>query len=151
MGKELRRAFCPPKYCKQGSVFAESLPTLVALVIVAFFSGSLFQAGGVNFAITVVIEILFAGLMYGFFFLFFRGMKKRLGETYISVCENGVCGVCPVNGFKNREFSLLYSQIDTITAKGERLIINAKEGNVVLTLENAPGICSLIQAKKNGS
>ena len=147
LGNELKRDFCPPKYCSQGSVFVESIPTLIAVVIVAFFSGNLFNASGMDLAITLVIEIIFAALLYGFTFIMFRGTKKRLAETYISVCENGVCGICPQNGFKNREFSLLYSEITKVVVKGERLFLYSRKGNVVLTLQSAGETSALIQTK----
>lgn len=147
LGNELKRDFCPLKYCSQGSVFAESIPTLIAVVIVAFFSGNLFNASGMDLAITLVIEIIFAALLYGFTFIMFRGMKKRLAETYISVCENGICGICPQNGFKNREFSLLYSEITKVIVKGERLFLYSRKENVVLTLQNAGETSALIQTK----
>ena len=147
MGNEVKRDFCPPKYCAQGSAFADSIPTLIAVIIVAFFSGNLFNASGMDLAITLVIEVVFAALLYGFTFVMFRGMKKRLAETYISVCENGVCGICPKNGYKNREFSLLYSQITKVVVKGERLFLYSRKGNVVLTLQSAGETCALIQNK----
>lgn len=126
LGNKLKRDFCLPKYCSQRSVFAESVPPLIAVVIVAFFSGNLFNASGMDLAITLVIEIIFAALLYGFAFIMFRGMKRRLAETYISVCENGVCGICPQNGYKNREFSLRYSEITKVVVKGEAF--NSKYG-----------------------
>lgn len=149
LGIELKRDACPPKYCSQGSAFADSIPTLIAVVIVAFFSGNLFNAGGMDFAITLVIEIVFAALLYGFTFIMFRGMKKRLAETYISICEHGVCGICPQNGYKNREFSLLYGEITKVAVKGERLFLYSRGGNVVLTLQSAGETSALIQNKIN--
>lgn len=149
MGNELKRDFCPPKYCSQGNAFADSIPTLIAVVLVAFFSGSLFDASGMDFAMTLVIEIVFAAALYGFAFVMFRGMKKRLAETYISVCENGVCGICPQNGYKNREFFLLYSEISKVAVKGERLLLHSPKGNVALTLQNAGETSALIQTKVN--
>lgn len=147
LGNELKRDFCPPKYCSQGSVFSESIPTLIAVVIVAFFSGNLFNASGMDMAITIVIEIVFAALLYGFTFIMFRKMKKRLAETYISVCEKGVCGICPQNGYKNRAFSLCYSEITKVVVKGERLFLYSEKGNVVLTLQGAGETSALIQNK----
>ena len=147
MGNELKRDFCPPKYCATKNVFAESIPTLIAVVIVAFFSGNMFSAGGMDMAVTIIIEIVFAAVLYGFSFLLFRGMKKRMAETYISVCENGVCGICPKNGYKNREFSLRYNEITKVNAKGERLVLNSRKGNVVLTLQSAGETAEMIKAK----
>lgn len=147
MGNELKRDFCPEKYCAQETVFVESLPVLFAVVVVAFFSGNLFDAGGMHLAITILMEIVFAGALYGFSFFLFRGMKKRLSETYLSVCEKGVCGICPKNGYQNREFSLLYAAIDKVDVKGERLFVYSKKGNVVLTLKDAQGTATLIRTR----
>ena len=147
MGNELKRDFCPPKHCSQGSVFSESVPSLIALVIVTFFSGRLFQTSGMDIAVTIVIEIVFASVLYGLVFTMLRGMKKRLAETYISVCENGVCGICPKNGYKNREFSLEYSEITKVTVKGEQLFLYSEKEKVVLTLQSAGETSALIQAR----
>lgn len=147
LGNELRRDACPPKYCAQESVFQELIPVLIAAAIVAFFSGNLFRASGMDFAIILVIEIGVVALLCGLAFVMFRGVKKRLKETYISVCANGVCGICPQNGLKNREFSLRYHEITKVTVKGERLFLYSKKGNVGLTLQHAGEISALIQTQ----
>lgn len=147
MGNELKRDSCPPKHYSHGSIFAESIPTLIALILVTLFSGSLFQTSGMDMAVTIAIELVFASALYSFTFFLLRGAKKRLAETYISVCENGVCGICPQNGYKNREFSLYYGEITKLVVKKERLFLYSKKGNVVLTLQNAGETSALIQAK----
>lgn len=133
------------KYYAKGSVVKESIPTMIALLIVAFFSGNLFNGSGVNMVITILIEFIFMSLMYGFVFFMLKGMKTRLAETYISVCENGVCGICPLNGYKNKTFELSYGEITKVVRKGERLFLYSGKGNVVLTLKDAAGTAALIQ------
>lgn len=150
LGKEIKKDFCPPKYCTKGSIIKDSIPTLVALALVTFFSGNLFYASGLELVVTIIIEVAVAVLLYGLMFLMLRGMKTRLAETYISVCENGVCGICPKNGFKNREFSILYSDIRKVSAKGDRFILYASKGNVTLTLQDAEATCAQIQQKMAG-
>ena len=147
LGNELKRDACPAKYCSQGNLFVESLPVLAASLIVAFFSGNLFQASGLDLVVTLAIEAVFVILMYGLMFLLFRGTKKRLAETYISLCENGICGVCPKNGFANRNFSLYYSQIRKVTIRADRLVLQTSEGNIALTLQDAAGTGAFIQSK----
>jgi len=146
-GNELARDTCPEKYCAQKNVFIESLPTLIAVVIVAFFSGNLFNSSGMSQVTVIVIELVFVFVMYALMYTMFRGMKKRLAETYISVCDYGVRGICPKNGFANREFALNYGEITKIQAKGDRLFLQTQKGNVVLTLHNAAEISALIQSK----
>lgn len=147
MGNEIKRDMCPEKYYAKGSVIKDSIPTIIALVIVAFFSGNLFNGSGLNTAITILIEAVFVCLMYGFIFIMFKGMKTRLAETYISVCENGVCGVCPLNGYKNKTFELSYNEITKMVVKGERLFLYSSKGNVALTLRDAAGTSDLIKSK----
>lgn len=147
MGNEIKRDMCPEKYYAKGSIITDSIPSFIALVIVAFFSGNLFNGSGLNIAITILIEAVFVCLMYGLIFIMFKGMKKRLAETYISVCENGVCGICPLNGYKNKTFELSYNEITKMAVKGERLFLYSKNGNVALTLTDASGTAALIKSK----
>lgn len=147
LGNELKKDYCPEKYYAKGSIIKESMPTIVALVIVAFFSGNMFGASGMNMAVTIIIEAIFVIGLYALMYVLFKGMKKRLAETYISVCENGVCGICPVNGYKNRNFESSYEDINKMEVKGERLFLYTKSGNVCLTLKDAKGTAELIKSK----
>ncbi len=145
MGYEIARDVCPQKYYAKGSVIKDTIPTIIALIIVAFFSGSL--SFEINAIVTIIFEIVFVCITYGFIFILFKGMKKRLAETYISVCENGVCGICPLNGYKNKNFELFYNDITKMVVKGERLFLYSKKGNVALTLMNAAATSALIKSK----
>ena len=82
---------------------------LIALIIVAFLSGNLLGAGGMDGIATLVVECIFVGGLYALFVVLMNGTKKRMAQTGICVCENGICGVCP-NGFQNRKFTLLYRE-----------------------------------------
>lgn len=147
MGNELKRDMCPEKYYAKGSIIKDTLPTVIALIVVAFFSGSMFNGSGLNAVITILIEVVFVFAFYGFIFFMFKGMKQRLSETYISVCENGVCGVCTLNGYKNKTFELSYGEITKMTVKGERLFLYSGKGNVILTLKDATDTAALIKDK----
>lgn len=149
MGNEIKRDSCPAKYCDKGSLIKDSLSTLAAALIVAYFSGNLFHASGLNIAVTILIEAAVVLVLYGMTFFLFKGVKKRLAETYISVCEGGICGICPQNGFKNKEFSLTYDQISKLTVRGDRLILHSQQGVVNLTLTDAAGTAALIRSKNS--
>ena len=149
MGNEIGRDTCPEKYCKTENPLLSSLPVLAALVVVAFMSGNLFAGSGMSTVVTLVIECIFVGGLYAFFTVFTNGGKKRMAETYISVCENGICGICPVNGFKNRNFEITYENLRKLEVKGERLFIKTDTEKVVLTLNDAAGIAALIREKNN--
>lgn len=148
MGNEIKRDMCPEKYYAQGSVFKESVPTIIALIIVAFFSGDMFNRGGIDIVVTIIIEAAVVLILYGAIFMFLKGNKTRLAQTYISVCEYGVCGVCPLNGYKNKNFWLLYNEISDVSIKRDRLFINSDKGKVILTLRDAEGTASLIRNLK---
>ncbi len=150
LGNEIMRDSCPEKYSKAGSLFKETVPVIVALVLVSLWSGSLFQGGGVGGAITLIIEIVFVAGMYAFLFFVLKGSKKRLSETYISICENGVCGVCPFNGFKNRDYCVSYNSITKVVVKKDQLFIYSKgDRTAVFTLHKAREAAALIQSKLN--
>ena len=146
LSNEIKRDSCPQKHCVKGNTIKDSIPTIIALIIVAFFSGSLFNGSGMDMALTIIIEVLFVGLMYGFVFLMFENMKKRLAETYISLCEEGFCGICQA-GFKNRKFEHSYSDIKRVLVKGERLFIYPANGVIALTLNDAAGVAAIIKSK----
>lgn len=145
MGNEIKRDMCPEKYYAKGSVVKDTIPTIIALIIVAFFSGSF--SIGINAVVTIIFEIIFVCIMYAFVFFMLKGTRKRLAETYISVCENGVCGICPLNGYKNKTFELTYDEITKMVVKKERLFLYSNKGNVFLTLKDAAGTAALIKSK----
>ena len=149
MGNEIKRDMCPEKYYAKGSVVKETFPTIIALIIFALFNGSLLNKSGINIILTIIIEIIVCCVIYVLIYFLFKGAKSRLAETYISVCENGVCGICGAKGYKNKNFDLLYSEIDKLVVKGERLFLYSKKGTVILTLKDAPGTSALIMSKNN--
>ena len=146
LGNELKRDFCPPKLCSQKRLFADSIPVLLALVFVGFFSGSMLSAAGMDTVVILLIEVVLWGAVYAMMLMMFRKMYQRIAESYISVCDFGVCGICPM-GVKSKQFALPYNQIQKITAKGNRLMIKAPGLNAAFTLGDAPGTCALIQSK----
>lgn len=146
-GAELKRDTCPEKYCSQGSVLKDSLSAFVGILFVCFFSGSLLKGSGLEIAIVIAIEVVVSCGLYALIYLLFKGMRKRLAETYISVCEEGVLGICPQNGYKNKTFALPYGEIMKMVVKGERLFLYSKQGTVTLTLNDAAGVAALIKSK----
>lgn len=146
-GAELKRDTCPEKYCSKGSILKDSLSSLVGILFVSFLSGSLLNGSGLDIAVTIIIEVVVCLGFYGLIYLLFKGMKKRLAETCISVCEEGVLGICPLNGYKNRNFALTYGEITKLVVKGERLFLYSKKGTVALTLNDAAGVAALIKSK----
>lgn len=146
MGNELKRDSCPPQLCSQKRLFLDTIPILISLLFVAVLSGSLFSAAGMDTVVIILIEVVLWGAVYAMMLMMFRKMYKRIAESYISVCAFGVCGICPM-GARSKEFALPYSQIQKITAKGNRLVIKAPGLNAAFTLGDAPGTCALIQSK----
>lgn len=147
MGNEIKRDACPEKYYGKGSALKNCIPVAIAWLLVALSTGALLNQGGLEAAVVIIIEVvLFCAVMVLFYFLF-KGQAKRLAESYISVCENGVCGVCPQNGFKNKNFELAYNEITKMAVKGQRLALYAPKGNVYLTLTDAAGTAALIKSK----
>ena len=147
MGDEIKRDTCPAKYLKKVSLVKDVLPVAVALLVVVFFSGKLMYTGGINMVSIVLFEILFVCLMTGFVYYVLSGSKKRLAETSISVCENGVKGICPKNGYRNKSFELAYNEIARIKVKRKRLRLYSYKGNVVLALKDAVATAELIKSK----
>lgn len=149
MGNEIKRDQCPEKYYAKGSVLKDCIPSIIILVIISFFSGNMFRQSGLNIATTIAVEAVFVILFSAFLAFMFKRIKRRQAQTYISLCENGVCGVCPLNGFKNRDFSLLYGEITKMTVKGDRLSLYSKKGNVILNLTDPAGVATIIKSKNS--
>lgn len=143
-GQQIKKDSCPEKYWKKGNFFVEFLPALASSLLVAFLSGNLFYNGGISLVVTIVIEAIVVLGLTGFMYLLTSGTKKRFAQTYISVCEGGVQGVCPA-GFKVREFAVPYAQIQKVTAKGDRLTLVSAQGTFIVTVGDAQNTCTLIQ------
>lgn len=145
MGIEIKRDMCPPKYYSKVSLITDTLPVLIALVFVASVEASLLRAAGLDDAVILLVNIAFVALVYLYVFFMFRGLRSRLAETYISVCEYGVCGVYQKTGFKNDTFGLVYNEIAKMKVKKDRLLLDSPKGRVVLTLSDAANTGALIK------
>ena len=147
LGQEILRDKCPEKYCSKNSFFSDILPILLASVVVAIMSGTMFNKAGINIFTTVVMDVLVIMFLCGLFLVLFSGVKKRLAQTYISVCEKGICGIRAINGYKNGMFEIVYADILKVTNKGERVIIETKIGKIIMTLSKAEETVNLIKEK----
>ena len=148
-GAEILKSSCPEKYLRKSSLISDCLSTFVAFLIVAYFSGNLFKAGGLNSVTIIIIEAVVILFFTVLTYFLFKGVKKRLSETYISICENGICGIRAVNGFKNAPFSVSYDGITKISHKSDRVYIDSNQGKIILTLNNAEEAVRLIREKCN--
>ena len=146
-GAILKSDKCPEKYCSKSSIWKESLPVLIAVILVSVTSGRLLTSGGAKLAVTILIDVVICGGMYALFYFLFSGMKKRMAETYINVCEGGIFGVRAVNGYKNDSFAVSYFEISDATYRGDRAIINTARGKMVFMLSDARGTVELIHHK----
>ncbi|MBQ6701448.1 MAG: hypothetical protein IJN17_00665 [Clostridia bacterium] len=147
LGNEIKRDSCPEKYYKSKGFAKDVLPILIPLAVIGIISGILMGTSGAGIIITLVIEALFVGLGTAFLLIFISGSKKRLSQQHISVCDNGICGVCPLSGSKNRRFEHAYSEITKISTKGDRLVIYTEKGNVSVTVSDADATAALIDSK----
>lgn len=150
-GAEIKRDTCPRKYCTKKKMIADSIPSLLALIVVAFFSGNLFGASGLHMVFTILIEVAFIAVMYAVTYRTLEKARKCFANMYICVCEQGVMGVCIDKGYKNREFAYAYEQIKKVTAKGERVFLSTDSEQIVLTLDNARETAALIDSMRKGN
>lgn len=152
LGNELARDFCPEKYSSQGSIIKDTLPTAIVLVLISLWSGGLMGTSFSNIIVSIVFDVVVFCALYAFIFFLMRGVKKRLAKTYISICEYGVKGVCPYNGYKNRDYSIYYKDISKINVKKDQLFIYSKGSRTaVFTLHNAAAAAELIKSKMNNN
>lgn len=146
LGEELLRDKCPEKHCSQSTLVKDIIPSAIAMLLVELYSGFLVSQA-VDSIITIAVYAVIYVLLIGYIYFMFKGMKKRLADTYIKVCENGICGVCPANGFKNREFIVKYEDISKVKANKERIQIFAKNERIALLVHDAKRLESIINQK----
>ena len=149
LGNEILRDQCPEQYYCRRSLLKDILPIVIAAVIVAFFSSTLLDSAGLDWYWNLLIEFLFVMVLGVVFYCLFGGIKKRLSQTYISVCEKGISGICAVNGYKNESFSIPYEEISFASYQGDRAIIETKNGKYTFTLERVSETVGLICKQAN--
>ena len=76
MGNEIKRDICPEKYYSISSVLKNCMPSVIAVMIVAFFSCSMIKENGSTFRKAIRIEIIFVLIMSSLIFLFFYSMTN---------------------------------------------------------------------------
>ncbi len=148
-GTELLRDQCPKKYYSKKSLFKDIVPIVIAAVIVSFFSGSLLKSVGLGLWYAVLAAAGFVILFSVIFFVVFGGIKKRLSRTYISVMETGISGIYAINGYRNASFGIPYEDITFASYRGERAVIETKQGKFTFVLEHAPETVELICKQAN--
>lgn len=146
MGNEILKDTCPQRFYDKSGIIKDTLPIIIAVVIVALFSGNLFSKAGINSLINLIIEVCFIFTFGIVFYFLFAKIKSKFSETYISVCENGICGVKDAGGFKNEPFCYEYWQINGVVSKGEKLLVDTVDGRFVILLENSENTARLINA-----
>lgn len=146
---EITRDFCPEKYYCKRSLYQDIIPIVVAAVIVAFFSNTLLDFAGFAWYWNLLIEFLFVALLGIAFYMVYGGIKNRLSQTFLCVCEEGVFGVCAVSGYKNEKFSVRYEDVIMASYQGDTAIIETKKRKFTFVLENVSETIDLICKKAN--
>ena len=149
LGNEIAKDCCPEKYYCKRSLYQDIIPIIIAAVIVAFFSNTLLDSAGLAWYWNLLIEFLFVALLGIAFYMIYSGIKKRLSQTYLCICEKGISGVCAISGYKNEKFSVRYEDITGASYQGDTAIIETKKGKFTFVLENAPKMVELIYKKAN--
>ncbi len=148
-GTELLRDQCPEKYYSKKSLFKDIVPIVIAAVIVSFFSGSLLKSMGLGLWYTILVAIGFVIVFSVIFFAVFGGIKKRLSQTYISVMESGISGIYAINGYRNAAFEIPYEDVSFVSYRGDRAVIETKQGKFTFILEHAPETVEMICKQAN--
>ncbi len=149
IGKEMARATCPKKYCTTGSVVKEVISSTLSFVIVSVAAGLFLNKGGADITVSITVGVVFVLLGTLFMTVIINGQKKRWAQTYISVCEHGVTGICPLNGYKNKTFAISYKDINDVIVKGDRLLLKTTSEKINITIERTAEIANIINTNVN--
>ena len=144
-GNELMHDSCPKKYYSNSVIVSGMLPSILAfLVVAALVSFFLHKVMDLT-VILIVVGVLFVLMFIGMFSLF-RGMCKRLSETKISVCENGIEGVVCL-GQMNSTFCVGYDEISKVQTGTDRIVITVSYGTLNLLVHEPEQLADLIREK----
>jgi len=144
-GTELMHDSCPKKYYSNSVIVSGMLPSILAfLVVAALVSFFLHKVMDLT-VILIVVGVLFVLMFIGMFSLF-RGMCKRLSETKISVCENGIEGVVCL-GQMNSTFCVGYDEISKVQTGTDRIVITVSYGTLNLLVHEPEQLADLIREK----
>lgn len=145
LGSELLRDSCPKSYYSKRVVISSMLPGMLAFLLVAVCAGFLLSQ-----AMEMDNVIFFLGLFFVVMTLMlyslFNGMCKRLSQTYICVCEQGIHGVMCL-GQKNQSFCVRYEDVTAVTTAKDRIVITVTKGIANLLVHNPEELADLIKTK----
>ncbi len=144
LGEILKTDRCPEKNCEKGGIMKDCVIVDIVMAIISVVSGNMLIKGGVGFAATVAFELVFLVAVYTAVYYIMKGSRNRLAETFINICEKGICGIRAINGYKNGDFSVAFSDIKKVTNRGERVIIHTETQKIVMILTDAKETVSMI-------
>ena len=114
LGAIRKRFSCPEKYSTQAPLWKDILFNLIPVLIVGFMIASLANGAGMSAAGAYVVGALVTAGFTFFSVFVTRAWKKRYEESYMTLQEKGISGVCPVNAFHSKEFAVAYNEIRNV-------------------------------------
>lgn len=145
LGNELLRDCCPKSHYSASTIVSGLLPSLIAYVLVAVFAGSL-MTPAIPLPVVVAIMAALLALLGGFMFSMFKKLAKRLSETYISVCEDGITGIVCL-GQTNSTFCVRHEEISKVITGKDRIVITVPNGTLNLIVHEPEKLAELIREK----
>ena len=145
LGSELMKDSCPKKYYSNSVMVSGMLPSVLAFLVVAVLIGFFLHKVMKLTVLLIIMGVLFVLMFVGMFSLF-RGMCKRLSETKISVCENGIEGIVCL-GQMNSTFCVGYDEISKVQTGTDRIVITVSYGTLNLLVHEPETLADLIREK----
>ena len=145
LGSELLRDSCPKSHYSAASIISSILPGLIIYVLVAIFAGSL-MTPSLPLPAVVAIMVALLALLGGVMFSMFKKLAKRLSETYISVCEDGITGIVCL-GQVNSTFCVRHEEISAVITGKDRIVITVPNGTLNLIVHEPEKLADLIREK----
>ena len=140
LGAIRKRFSCPEKYSTQAPLWKDILFNLIPVLIVGFMIASLANGAGMSAAGAYLVGALVTAGFTFFSVFVTRAWKKRYEESYMTLQEKGISGVCPVNAFHSKEFAVAYNEIRNVTVKKDRMTLDTAAGRIVLFAEEADAV-----------
>ena len=146
LGPVRKTVACPQKYSAQAPLWKDILSNVIPLLILGYLMASLSHGAGLSWTGAYLVGALVVAGFLIFSVVVTRAWKTRYGESFLTLHEKGISGVCPKNAFHLKDFAAAYGEIRNVRVNKDRLILDTVEGRIVLFAEDAEALAEELRS-----